>query len=999
MKSETAADAASFYNTVYDTVIFGAGCAGFAATLAAHRADKRVLLVDRHASPLAECSWSFATDTGESDDPLWREWLAHLDVHGAVRDGRIDGAITEIFASEWLRTRNIAVLYHAVPVAVGGGGGGGGIGTVTIGTKSGLHHLTAREWIDATDAGELATLLVLDWRTPQPESQVINITFRLGRDESLPACELVTPAELPAIARLQWEPGLWPGEQILRIELPGDFTHPRRAWLPALRTLRSTVPEADLKGAVVTHGSVVPFRKYLAQPASPNLPTNVRYLGGCGATLAEKFTYGAAAPGSAGILPACGAGETPADGAQRRPVAQASCLQSSFRGSAGILPTSQIAGETPAPLVAIAGLGTGGAVAAIAAARATPNARVLAFEAMPFPGGIGTGGGFHVYYFGAPGGLQEEINRRVRDIMPLFGSAGQVGGFHPEAKKIALDEMLAEAGVDVVYDAMLVSVETKNAVVESALFSTPSGPLRIRARGWVDATGDGDLAAMAGAAFRLGRRGDGLLHAYSQSSGRVSVKDGVARMQIPNYDAGYCNPTDELDLTRARLVGVSHYARARYTADDHPTYIAPLVGLRQSRHIRTDYELTLDDLISRRRFLDTVGCTGGHYDNHARDYEFESVEAAFWVWVCQQWYGRLACEIPWRLLLPRDLKNVTLACRAVGVSEEAHHSFRMQRDIQRIGEAAGAGCALAAQAGVACRDLPYEKLHPHLLTSGAVKLEPPSELAASFGSNVASPEFFENEQAITPSARISDRWLEELTTGPATVALWHLYRSGHDEETRTAVEKRLTSPDTTVSWRAAAILAMWGDARSEPRLWQAFRTREDAKARDITRPQQEWFYVPRWYAAVTLLKRCITPASLPLLEELASDTSLVLNLRSAVALACEALARRFALSDSERMQVTAILEKLSATLAPNAVRDPGHSTVFPELPAQQMAAKVREDYGWQLRHAVTRARRALGLDYIVKEQSISSSGWTVTSTLRAWESAPLKTPRVGVMSA
>ncbi|RRJ98087.1 FAD-dependent oxidoreductase [Opitutaceae bacterium TAV4] len=976
---------ANIYDTAWDTVIFGAGCSGFAATLALHRAGRRVLLIDRHVSPLAECSWSFATDTGESDDPLWREWLAHLDAHGAVRDGRIDGAITEILASEWLRTRNIAVLYHAVPVAVGGGGGGGGIGTVTIGTKSGLHHLTAREWIDATDAGELATLLVPDWRTPQPESQVINITFRLGRDESLPACELVAPAELPAAARLQWEPGLWPGEQILRIELPGDFTHPRRAWLPALRTLRSTVPEADLKGAVVTHGSVVPFGKYLAQPASPNLPTNVRYLGGCGATLAAKFTCGAAA------LHGREASPRP----PLRVINGCNANSLSERVCGGL-------GEASLPSmhdVAIAGLGTGGAVAAIAAARATPDARVLAFEAMPFPGGIGTGGGFHVYYFGAPGGLQEEINRRVRDIMPLFGSAGQVGGFHPEAKKIALDEMLAEAGVYVVYDAMLVSVETKNAVVESALFSTPSGPLRIRARGWVDATGDGDLAAMAGATFRLGREGDGLLHAYSQSSGRVSVKDGVARMQIPNYDAGYCNPTDELDLTRARLVGVSHYVSARYTADDHPTYIAPLVGLRQSRHIHTDYELTLDDLINRRRFPDTIGCTGGHYDNHARDYEFESDEAAFWVWVCQQWYGRLACEIPWRLLLPRDLKNVTLACRAVGVSEEAHHSFRMQRDMQRIGEAAGTGCALAAQADVACRDLPYEKLRPHLLSSGAVKLEPPSELAASFGNNVASPEFFENEQAITPSARISDRWLEELTTGPATVALWHLYRTGHDKATRAAIERLLASPDATVSWRAAAILAMWGDARSEPRLWQAIRTREDDKARDITHPQQEWFYVPRWYAALTLLKPCITPASLPPLEELASDASLVLNLRSAVALACEALARRFALSDSERMQVTAILQKLSATLAPNAVRDPGHSTLLPELPAQQMAAKVREDYGWQLRHAVTRARRALGLDYIVKEHSISSSGWTVTSTLRAWESAPLKTPRVGVMSA
>ncbi|AHF89043.1 hypothetical protein OPIT5_00905 [Opitutaceae bacterium TAV5] len=956
---------ADIYDTAWDTVIFGAGCSGFAATLALHRAGRKALLLDRHASPVSECAWSFATDTGESADPLWREWLARLDAHGAVRGGRIDGAIAEILASDHLRTQAIPVLYHAVPVSVATAVDDS-IRSVTIGTKSGLHRLSAREWIDATDAGELATLCVPGWQAPQPDEQVITITFRLGTSGSSPASDIPVPAGLPAAARLRWHPGLWPGEQILRIDLPGDFAQPRRAWLPALRALRAAIPEADLKGAVLTHGSVIPFRKYRAAPELARLAGNVVHLGGRGATVADKFAAGATT---------CG---TPAPGGGRGFACEArECRTDQQRRVAGVAsdaPTAAEAGDwqkKPAPReasVAIAGLGTGGAVAAMAAARATPGTRVLALEAMPFAGGIGTGGGFHVYYFGTPGGLQEEINRRVRDIMPLFGSAGQVGGFHPEAKKIVLDDMLAEAGVEVVYNAMLVSVETKEGGVGSALFSTPAGPLRVRANGWVDATGDGDLAAKAGASCRLGRAGDGVLHAYSQSSGRATVKDEVARMQIPNHDAGYCDPTDENDLTRARLVGLSHYVRPRYTADDHPTYIAPLLGLRQSRHIVTDYELTLDDLINRRSFKDTIGYTGGHYDNHARDYEFESDEAAFWVWVCQQWYGRLACEIPYRMLIPRGLKNVMLACRAAGVSEEAHHSFRMQRDIQRIGEAAGAGCALAVHDGVACRDLPFEKLRPHLLASGAVKLAPPSGLAASFGSNVATPDFFDRERTLPDPL---SRWLEEVKSGPATAALWHLYRAGNDNlapvrsdaarEVRTLIGGLLSSPDATASWRAAAILAMWGDGRAEPRLWRAIREREDDKARDITRPQQEWFYVPRGYAAVTLLKRCITPASLPLLEELAADASLVLNLRNAVALACEALAKRVSLAAGERDRVAGILDRLLATPAPHAVRDPGHSTVALPEPARQAASVVREDYSWQLHYAVACARRASGL--------------------------------------
>lgn len=904
----------------YDSIIFGAGSSGFAAAVTLRRMGRRVLLIDRHATPVKECAWSFALDTGESGEPLWREWLGRLDSHGAVRGGHIDGAIAEILASKWLQDEGIDVLYHAVPVEVIPGDGGA-VRSVVMGTKSGMLRLSAHEWVDATDCGELACLLQPGWQVPSPVRQTVTITFRLGRKACLPDCEIPLPMDAPFLHRLSWKAGLWPGEQLLKIELPGDFEHPSRAWVPALKALRTVIPEVDLQGALVTHGSVIPYKAFALRTSGVRLAENVVFIGARGMTLAEKFTVKA-------LLGALGPslGWAEAAGCRR------------FQSD-----------------VVVAGLGTGGALAAIAAGRVAPGARILALEAMPFPGGIGTGGGFHVYYFGTPGGLQEEVNRRVRDLMPLFGSASQVGGFHPEAKKLALDAMMAELGVACFYDAMLVSVETREGLVESVLISTPRGLMRVQARGWVDATGDGDLAAMAGGNYRLGRAGDGLLHAYSQSSGRVRVGDGVARMEIPNYDAGYCDPTDVWDLSRARLAGVAHYWRERYTEDDRPTCIAPLIGLRQSRQFITEYELTLDDLINRRRFPDVVGYTGGHYDNHARDYEFESVEAAFWVWVCQQWHGRLACEIPWRMLLPKGLKNVVLGCRAMGVSEEAHHSFRMQRDVQRIGEVAGVGCVLAARAGGSFHDMLHAQLRACLMQTGAVKLEEPSELAGAFGGNIASPEFYDGQEGCLA------RWLEEINGGPATEAIWHLYRSFHNSETRNAVEGLLISADSTSSWRAAAIMSMWGDARAEPRLWQAIHSREDDKVRDITRPQQEWFYVPRWYAALTILKRCITPASLPLLKELSLDSSLVLNLRSAVALACEALARRTKLSDADKNNVESVLSALLRTRAPHAHRDPGQPTLILSERERVDGAKVSEDYEWQLHLAVARARRAIGL--------------------------------------
>lgn len=918
--------------TFYDTIIFGAGYAGFAAALASHRAGRRTLLVDRRAALLGESGWAFATGTGRSTEPLWQEWRQRLDRHRAPAAGDCDGAIAEVLATAWVAEEKLPVLYYAAPAAVERSGSGL-VTAVIVATKAGPRRLCARQWIDATDDGELAVLLIEGWHRPIPQAQTLTLFFRHTRATALPSLDFPVPGELPDGTTLRWAPGGWPGEQLLSIRLGGDCPQPRQAWLPSLRALHAAVAD-DLKGAVLTHGSVVPWKTFAATRdrlinARP-LPDNVWFAGASGTTLAEKFESGLRA-----------------SLALTKIASAPSCDLSAARP----LPAAVSLRQQDADVV-VAGLGTGGAMAAIAAGR--QGAKVFGFETMPFPGGVGTGGGLHVYYFGVKGGLQEELDQRVRALMPLFGSTAQVGGFHPEAKKLVLDAMLAEAGVTVCCDTQLHTVRQWDGRVESAMLATRAGPLTVRAPVWIDATGDGDFAAAAGARFRLGRCGDGLLHAYGQSSGRAELSHGVARLHIINFDAGFCDPTDVQDITRARLSGVLQYVQDSYGPEARPTYIAPVLGVRQSRHIQTDYTLTLDDLIERRRFPDAVSYTGCHYDNHARDYEFETDDAAFWVWVCQQWYGRLACEIPFRVLLPEGLKNVVLACRAAGVSEEAHHSVRMQRDMQRLGEVAGEAAALAIHCKEDLRSLPIARLQRRLAASGAIQVGESGD--TSFGRSAGS-DYFQ-----TDAGRIAS-WLDELRGGPATAALWHLYRAG--DAARPHIVPLLASAEATVSWRAAAVLAMWHDERAEPRLLHAIRTREDDRARDITRPQQEWFYISRWYAAITLLKRCLTVRSLPLLEELAADPQLALNPRNAVALAVGALAGRQPLSLVARLRVEALLRRLLATPAPHAVRSPQGSplgaTEPPSVPRPTDLRPVIEDYTWQLHLAVARARVALGL--------------------------------------
>lgn len=901
-------NASSFYSQTWDTIILGAGYAGFAAALSRQNSAEKILLIDRRAALLPESGWSFASETGNSNSPLWKEWITAIESRDACRKGHIDGAIAEISANACCLSKNLPVLGYVAPVSAEITDNL--LHSLIVTGKSGLHRLSAARWIDATDSGELTFLLDQKWRQPTPASQMLTLCFRFPKGKSHPLREWTSQTG----SHLCWRPGMWPDEQCLEICWQGDKPDFRKEWIPALQSLHETV---DMRHAVLTHGSTLPFSAYSHSDQTARLPGNVLFAGANGSTLAGKFDVGIQASHLLETLPSAPPSDT--------------------RDTPILLPSPL---HVKRAEVAVAGLGTGGAVAALAAAR--EGASVLAFERMPFPGGIGSGGGFHVYYFGEKGGLQEEIDEKVRSLMPLFCSSAQVSGFHPDAKKIVLENLLEEAGVRILYDSILAAVSAHDGVLESSLVATPQGLAGIHAGTWIDATGDGDLAALAGAPYRLGRKGDGLLHAYSQAAGKVVLRDEIPRMEIVNFDAGYCDPTDEEDLSRGRMTGIVHYLEDHFRPDCRPTYLAPALGLRQSRQIETEYTLTLDDLITRRTFPDAIGYTGGHYDNHARDYEFESDDAAFWVWVCQQWYGRLACEIPYRLLIPKNLKNITLACRAVGVSEEAHPSFRMQRDIQRIGEAAGIGSALAARNGRNCATVPYESLRSRLFKSGA--LIPKS----------ITPH--------PPALEAIDGWIRELHGGPATEALWHLYRAG--SEARPHVLPLLESPDDTVSWRAAAILAMWNDPLAEKRLLHAIRRREDDKTRDIRATQQEWFYVPRWYAALTLLKRCITPDSLPTLEELATDAGLPLNLRNAVALAAETLARQPRISPETEQRLALLLDRLLASSAPHARRRPDGPTLGPdtiEMSHQHGRRPVEEDYLWQLQYAVARARRALGL--------------------------------------
>ena len=123
------------------------------------------------------------------------------------------------------------------------------------------------------------------------------------------------------------------------------------------------------------------------------------------------------------------------------------------------------------------------------------------------PGGVGTRGGVHIYWYGSPGGKQDEIDVASHKTEEIFG--GKPRGFHPEAKRSVIGEMLLEQGVNVVFNAMVYDVIQDGHQIVGVRAATPDGTIEARARVIIDATGGWGCGSHGRSALSKGRDVDG----------------------------------------------------------------------------------------------------------------------------------------------------------------------------------------------------------------------------------------------------------------------------------------------------------------------------------------------------------------------------------------------------------------------------------------------------------------------------------------------------------
>lgn len=511
--------------------------------------------------------------------------------------------------------------------------------------------------------------------------------------------------------------------------------------------------------------------------------------------------------------------------------------------------------------VLVIGGGTAGVTAALAAANG--NARVLLAESSGGIGGVGTHTGIHAYYLGLHVGIQPELDKRTRSIADELGSKAK--GFHPEAKKIALQQLLAESGVAVLYECVAVEALLDAGKVVGAVFETPEGTVRIDAQITLDSTGNGDVCALAGVPFEEGREWDGVMNGCSVPP-RYSNESEIADFR--NFDAGWVDTSSTRDVSRAIMFARKLLWELPELGKDGFIAISPHFGAREGRLVHGEYTLTLEDLIMDLRFDDVVMKCYSHYDTHAKDMANESKFAQWWTEVMGAWSHRIGGDVSFRCFVPAGTDGLLIACRALSMEHDASAALRMQPDMHAVGEVAGTAAALCYATGRQPRELDIGFLQRRLVERGVLRADDLTRVSAPW-------------VTLSGSKREERRWTLESVSRPESLhslagalgtdeegkALWWLWKAG---DAALPLLKETHAKSTGRQRRGAAIaLALLGDRTGVPDL-----IRSVADEDDDAPPGFEPRIPPRWIACLVALKH---------LQETSCAEMLLGKLQSAVA--------------------------------------------------------------------------------------------------------------------
>ncbi len=419
--------------------------------------------------------------------------------------------------------------------------------------------------------------------------------------------------------------------------------------------------------------------------------------------------------------------------------------------------------------VLIAGGGPAGFAAGIAAAR--NGTEVIIVERFNCLGGAATAGlvGPFMSTAGDCGGIYKEFLFRLNKIGGRIGKAFSVEHF-----KYLAQIMCEEENVKLFINSYIVDVMLEGNQLKGVIIINKGGLQAIGAKVVIDATGDGDVAFLAGALFEMGDK-NGECQSTSMmfhingfnkktkkylSRGIINEKNPLGRgigdikqkfklarsrgeINLPdfvdtiwgrhgstiqdgelsfNVDMTWwgVNGVNPKEINQADIEGRKYVWEClkfihKYIPDAKNTYISRtpfLYGIRESRRILGDYYLTREDVLSARKFKDGIAKGSFHIDIHGPETFKEG-----WKRTCVpkgDWY-----EISYRCLLPKDLDFIITSGRCISSDHDANSSLRVMPICMATGQAAGIAAAISVKDEINTREIKGERIRKLLISQGA----------------------------------------------------------------------------------------------------------------------------------------------------------------------------------------------------------------------------------------------------------------------------------------
>jgi hypothetical protein len=422
--------------------------------------------------------------------------------------------------------------------------------------------------------------------------------------------------------------------------------------------------------------------------------------------------------------------------------------------------------------VAVLGGGPAGIAAAVAASRA--GRRTLLIERYGFLGGMGTAAGV-TNFCGLHANVHGEMHRVVQGVASdLLARIDRLGGlnaphlvlgkilaqaYDTAAYKIAADDLLTSHKVDILFHALGAGVVMQDDKrINVLMVETKAGRQAVRADIFIDCSGDGDLAAWAGAPFEVGDNAGSMLYpsmmfrlngvdpekageawrtipalmekAEAAGTHRFPRKAAIVRpqrsaiewrvnfTQLAREDGSAVNGLEPDDLTRGEIDGrrqaIAAFEFLRRVPGFEKSYIVdlpPQLGIRETRRVVGGYMLSGEDVLGCASFDDSIGVNGWPMESHVAGdviFKFPPIPES-----------RGFNELPCRMLIPEGVDNLLMAGRCASMTHDGQSAARVSGACFAMGEAVGTAASLALSGNTIPRDIAIEKLQEQLKEQGA----------------------------------------------------------------------------------------------------------------------------------------------------------------------------------------------------------------------------------------------------------------------------------------